>query len=264
MLSFCIKDYVPSDNEDKGLSFANELLIKLKSVKNYSLLNPFLSDEEGLEDNLEEEDDKNEQRDSDQISINKQLSEEEKKRRADELWADLCSSTKSDKKTVSNNLSSNSSNNNLTTTTHSSIRTTNVKPSSTNLTSSNNSTSSKKIKVTKEYEFAGERIKIEEEIDCKDQQQNAQQINKQAAPLKRGLDISDLVANLGKKQKLSTLNKTKLDWSLFKKEEGIEDDLKNHTKNKNSYVERKAFLERTDHKQFELEKSIRDKNRNRN
>lgn len=60
---------------------------------------------------------------------------------------------------------------------------------------------------------------------------------------------------------MSTLTKTKLDWDVFKKDEGIEDELRNHVKNKDSFVERMAFLQRTDFKQFEIEKSIREKSR---
>ena len=56
--------------------------------------------------------------------------------------------------------------------------------------------------------------------------------------MKHGPGLHDLIANLSKKAKLSTIGKTKLDRNLFKKEEGLEDDLKNHVKNKNSFVQR--------------------------
>lgn len=102
---------------------------------------------------------------------------------------------------------------------------------------------------------------MEEEVDCSQLENGSKG---KLGSLKRGPGLNNLVANLGKKQKLSTLKKTELDWDLFKREEGIAEDLRNHTKNKNSYVERQAFLQRTDLKQFEIEKSIRDKNRSRN
>lgn len=170
----------------------------------------------------------------------------------DELWSDLCSSTSSTNKSIKK-----TADNSQTSSTSTSLD--NSKSSSTN----NLIPLSNKIKLTKEYEFAGEKVKVEEEVN----RSEIDKLNKKnlstnsiANPLKRGLN--SLVANLGKKQKLSTLNKTKLDWDMFKKDEGIEDDLKNHTKNKNSFVERQAFLQRTDLKQFELEKSVREKTRN--
>jgi hypothetical protein len=42
----------------------------------------------------------------------------------------------------------------------------------------------------------------------------------------------------------------------------LEEDLATHSKGKQSYLERKAFLDRVDYRQFEIEKSFRDKERN--
>ena len=71
--------------------------------------------------------------------------------------------------------------------------------------------------------------------------------------------LSSVAAQLGgnKKQKLSTLEKSKLDWDTFKKAEGIEEDLKTFNQGKQGFLERKAFLERADMKQFEIERSLR-------
>ena len=60
-----------------------------------------------------------------------------------------------------------------------------------------------------------------------------------------------------KKPKLTTLEKSKLDWDGFKKDEGIEEDLKTFNQGKQGFLERKAFLERTDMKQFEIERNLR-------
>lgn len=48
----------------------------------------------------------------------------------------------------------------------------------------------------------------------------------------RGGGIASLIGQLGKKNKLSTLEKSKLDWENFKKDEGIEEDLERHNKGK--------------------------------
>jgi len=67
-------------------------------------------------------------------------------------------------------------------------------------------------------------------------------------------NLDDLLNSLGKK-KISTLEKSKLDWQNFKSKEGIEEELKEKTKD--GYLERQAFLARTDYRQFEQERDIR-------
>lgn len=52
----------------------------------------------------------------------------------------------------------------------------------------------------------------------------------------RGGGLSSVLGQLGKKNKLSTLEKSKLDWDSFKKDEGISDDLQTFNKGKDGYV----------------------------
>lgn len=52
----------------------------------------------------------------------------------------------------------------------------------------------------------------------------------------RGGGLAAIVGQLGKKNKLSTLEKSKLDWDRFKKAEGIEEDIQTHNKGKDGYV----------------------------
>ncbi|XP_034644106.1 craniofacial development protein 1 [Trachemys scripta elegans] len=76
--------------------------------------------------------------------------------------------------------------------------------------------------------------------------------------VKRSSGMSCLLGKIGsKKQKMSTLEKSKLDWENFKEEEGIGEDLAIFNRGKEGYVDRKAFLERVDHRQFEIERDIR-------
>ncbi|KAG6924234.1 craniofacial development protein 1, partial [Chelydra serpentina] len=76
--------------------------------------------------------------------------------------------------------------------------------------------------------------------------------------VKRPSGMSSLLGKIGsKKQKMSTLEKSKLDWENFKEEEGIGEDLAIHNRGKEGYIDRKAFLERVDHRQFEIERDIR-------
>ncbi|KAH7956244.1 hypothetical protein HPB52_007656 [Rhipicephalus sanguineus] len=60
---------------------------------------------------------------------------------------------------------------------------------------------------------------------------------------------------------MNTPEKWKRDWDSYKWSEGIAEDLLNHNKGKDGYLERQAFLQRTDERQFEVEKGLRDKNR---
>ncbi|XP_068943783.1 craniofacial development protein 1 isoform X2 [Petaurus breviceps papuanus] len=92
-----------------------------------------------------------------------------------------------------------------------------------------------KVKITKVFDFAGEEVR-----------------------LKRPSGMSSLLGKIGaKKQKMSTLEKSKLDWESFKEEEGIGEELAIHNRGKEGYIERKAFLERVDHRQFEIERDLR-------
>ena len=92
---------------------------------------------------------------------------------------------------------------------------------------------------------------------------NTQSSNIQKGPMKRPPlrvgGLSSLTSQLGnsKKAKLSTLEKSKLDWDRFKTDEGISEDLKSFNQGKQGFLERQAFLERADLKQFEIEKGFR-------
>lgn len=91
----------------------------------------------------------------------------------------------------------------------------------------------KKILVKQRYEFAGEKIEIEQEVD-----------QKEAAALQAKQSASGLggiLDQLKGKNKISTLQKTKLDWNQFTTDEGLEDEF---TKNrKDGYIQKKEFLQ---------------------
>lgn len=89
--------------------------------------------------------------------------------------------------------------------------------------------------------------------------------------------LGNILGQLGKKNKLSVLEQSKKDWNNFKKDEGLNEELNTFNKGKDGYVksilemktfiflfqfffrylERQDFLERTDYKQFEIEKQMR-------
>ncbi|XP_049989536.1 craniofacial development protein 1-like [Alexandromys fortis] len=135
---------------------------------------------------------------------------------------------------------------------------------------------SEKVKITKVFDFAGEEVRVTKEVDAASKEaksflkQNEKEkpqavVPSEAAPalpagsgIKRSSGMSSLLGKIGaKKQKMSTLEKSKLDWENFKEEEGIGEELAIHNGGKEGYIERKAFLDRVDHRQFEIERDLR-------
>ncbi|RLN62490.1 hypothetical protein BBJ28_00012488 [Nothophytophthora sp. Chile5] len=80
-----------------------------------------------------------------------------------------------------------------------------------------------------------------------------------------GLD--HVVASLDEPKKVSTMEKTSLDWDKFKEAEGIEEELTQYTKDGCALAIacrgsiKQEFLQRLDVKRFEIEKAERDKQR---
>ncbi|XP_041795421.1 craniofacial development protein 1 [Chelmon rostratus] len=135
-----------------------------------------------------------------------------------------------------------------------------------------------KITITKVFDFAGEEVRVNKEVSADSREaksyvksQNTEQksedkeksLSASEPPLpgpsaKRPTGMTGILSRIGgKKQKMSTLEKSKMDWDAFKSEEGISEELAIHNRGREGYVERKNFLERVDHRQFELEKAVR-------
>ncbi|XP_058066966.1 craniofacial development protein 1 [Anopheles bellator] len=180
---------------------------------------------------------------------NKELDEEEEKRRTDALWADF--------------LGGSSSNTNE-------AKVSDVAGASKNATSKSQTVAAKNAEsaafskkpaddkrptVEQIFEFAGERVEVPNEERRAQEKDSAPKTTK-GLPL-RGTGLASVLNVIGKKNKLSTLEKTKMDWNRFKRHEGIEEELQTHNKGKDGFLERRDFLERTDVRQFEIEKSFR-------
>uniref|UniRef100_A0A336MLT7 Craniofacial development protein 1 n=1 Tax=Culicoides sonorensis TaxID=179676 RepID=A0A336MLT7_CULSO len=114
--------------------------------------------------------------------------------------------------------------------------------------------------VTKVFDFAGEEIKIQEKEPGGQQSDlSKRKINSrpQSGFSRSGGGLSSALSQLGKKGKMSVLEKTKHDWINYKKDEGIEEELQTFNKGKDGYLERQDFLQRTDLRQFERERDLR-------
>lgn len=223
----------------------------------------------------------------------KQIKEEEEakkaekeKKRADDLWASFKSDVKPVGKPVPRVAQSVSPSPQASMT--SSLST--EKPQlTTPVAAAGSAKTSEKITITKIFDFAGEEIKVTKEVDVnskeakaemKKQQERQDCKNKEEAvfagtnsppsaaapsPSIQGLKrpapavggLGGVLSKIGKKQKMGTLEKSKMDWDSFKKKEGIDEDLKIHNKGKDGYIERMAFLSRTDMRQFEIERELR-------
>ncbi|KAM9352037.1 craniofacial development protein 1 [Symphorus nematophorus] len=136
-----------------------------------------------------------------------------------------------------------------------------------------------KVTITKVFDFAGEEVRVNKEVSADSReaksylksqntkQEETEDVEESSSPsqpplpgpsAKRPAGMSGILSRIGgKKQKMSTLEKSKMDWDAFKCEEGITEELAIHNRGREGYVERKNFLERVDHRQFELEKAVR-------
>jgi hypothetical protein len=93
--------------------------------------------------------------------------------------------------------------------------------------------------------------------------------------------FSGLLSTLGQKKKQTVLDKSRQDWNQFKREEGIEDELRQNRQGGYEafsfsammnttficfffpvrFLEKLAFLQRTDLRQFEIERDMRNRMR---
>lgn len=125
------------------------------------------------------------------------------------------------------------------------------------------------ITVTKVYDFAGEAVKVTKEIDVNSKEgkaelkklqkgdQDSEKATKSSCVKRSSGGLDGILEKINKKPKLGTLEKSKIDWDEFKLKEGIEEELKIHNRGKQSYIERMNFLQRTDQKQYEIERDMR-------
>ena len=138
-----------------------------------------------------------------------------------------------------------------------------------------------KVKITKIFEFAGEKVEVIKEvpadsaearltgstIEINAKKANGSSLDEKREPKDRGTrkvglsGISSILGQIGKKSKISTLEKSKLDWDRFKKQENIEEEINTHNKGKDGYLEKQDFLQRADLRQFEIEKQLRSSSR---
>lgn len=138
--------------------------------------------------------------------------------------------------------------------------------------------------VTEIFEFAGEKVEVQKVVTVSEEPKESSseqssvvsgsssstaQKPTKASPIASfsrrsggsSGGLSSVLGQIGKKNKLSILEKTALDWTGFKRNEGIDEEIQTHNKGRGGYLERQDFLQRTDLRQFEIEKNLRQANR---
>ncbi|CAH8864445.1 unnamed protein product [Trichobilharzia szidati] len=135
---------------------------------------------------------------------------------------------------------------------------------------SSKATDGEKVKVVKKYQFAGEEVEVTETVSKTEniskipQNQNNTSTNAQPPKLKPptlgpGLAsaLQNLKSTVNKLPRLSTLEKSRLDWKQYVQKESLEDDLKAHNKGKDGYLERQAFVSRTSEREYQYRQELK-------
>eukprot|EP00554_Chaetoceros_debilis_P010157 CAMPEP_0194106830 /NCGR_PEP_ID=MMETSP0150-20130528/6807_1 /TAXON_ID=122233 /ORGANISM="Chaetoceros debilis, Strain MM31A-1" /LENGTH=269 /DNA_ID=CAMNT_0038795083 /DNA_START=144 /DNA_END=953 /DNA_ORIENTATION=- len=81
----------------------------------------------------------------------------------------------------------------------------------------------------------------------------------QSKPKPAGIDA--VLSKINGPQKITTIDKTNVDWENFKDKTGMEEELKKKAEGKDAYLVKKDFLNRVDARKFEQEKTERERKR---
>lgn len=190
---------------------------------------------------------------AEKVADNAEIDPEEQKRRADAIWADFLKDDSEAVPETKNNESASAGK---------------PSPSSTVTMLSSKLTIPAKVPapVTNDiFEFAGKTIEVPPKNISACPKKTEEVKSQSTAPktvsgIKRpsiGGGLSSVLSQLTKKNKLSVLEKTKQDWDGFKDDQGISEELQTHNRGRDGFLERRDFLERTDLRQFEIEKNLR-------
>lgn len=147
----------------------------------------------------------------------KKFDAEEEKRKADAIWAEFLGETETHSNPKAGGTSSSAN----------SMSSTSKTSTKTETTKSNIPTAAPAT--TEVFEFAGEAVIIPSKTVEANKPSTA--APKLGTPgVKRAGGLSSVLSQLTKKNKLSVLEKTKLDWDGLKSEEGISEELKTHNR----------------------------------
>lgn len=94
------------------------------------------------------------------------------------------------------------------------------------------------VKITKIFDFVGEKVEVVQEVKPEEIKVPNESKNPSTSAMgslfgatkKTTGGVGSILEQLNKKNKISTLEKTKLDWESFKNKEGISEELQTHNK----------------------------------
>ncbi|GAB0095522.1 hypothetical protein DMENIID0001_109160 [Sergentomyia squamirostris] len=117
--------------------------------------------------------------------------------------------------------------------------------------------------VERVFDFAGEEVRVPVVENSEKATKRPASASTNIPRSSRGVSggLAAVLGSIGKKPKISTLEKSKLDWNQFKQSQGINEEIERFNKGKDGYLERQDFLERTDYRQFDIERDMRQKKR---
>ncbi|KAI3435540.1 hypothetical protein D9Q98_001605 [Chlorella vulgaris] len=113
------------------------------------------------------------------------------------------------------------------------------------------------VTVVEQRRFAGQTITVNKEVarDSKEAQQ-AEADAAAAAKKKAGLDA--VLASLQQAKKVTVLDKSRSDWKDFKQaDDSIEEELEVHKRSGGQYLDKQAFLQQADLRQYEQDRDRR-------
>jgi len=116
------------------------------------------------------------------------------------------------------------------------------------------------VQVMEQIKFAGQMMEIKRTVGQNDDSQTKAQ-GKQGKKDPKETGIDAVLSKIKGPQKITTIDKTNVDWENFKDATGMEEELKKKAEGKDAYLVKKDFLNRVDARRFEQEKDERNRKR---
>lgn len=111
-----------------------------------------------------------------------------------------------------------------------------------------------------QVKFAGQMIEVERTVVGGEKEQHMPR-SESAGSAAKPMGIDSVLSQIKGPQKVTTIDKTNIDWETFKDKTGLEEELKKKAEGKDAYLVKKDFLNRVDARRFEQEKDERNRKR---
>jgi len=118
----------------------------------------------------------------------------------------------------------------------------------------------KEVKKEK-IKFAGQMIEVERTVVVGSSKEHNLAGDIAAIGAAKPVGIDAVLSQIKGPQKITTIDKTNIDWENFKDKTGLEEELKKKAEGKDAFLVKKDFLNRVDARRFEQEKDERNKKR---